>query len=91
LGPVFTERIYKEFISELKILTDILGKEHDLAMLKAFLSTNLKNKIDCLDMKAVQLHIDNERRKLQKEAFQKGCIIFSQQLSWTPQTENILV
>jgi CHAD domain-containing protein len=91
LGPLFAKGIYEEFISELKNLTDILGKEHDLAMLKAFLSTNLKNRIELQDLKAVQLHIDDERRKLQKEAFQKGCLIFSRSLSWVPQAENILV
>jgi CHAD domain-containing protein len=89
-ADIFHVNMFNALIDELEIITDTLGRDHDLAVLHEFIFGCLKVKISKKELSELQLVIDTARRKLQKEAFIKGNIVFSTRFN-IPKTEKAIV
>jgi len=76
-ASLFHINLFEKLIDDLEIITDLLGKDHDLAVLHDFIFRTLDEKIEKKELNELQQVIDNVRRKIQKEAFIKGNAIFS--------------
>jgi CHAD domain-containing protein len=73
----FYENQFDKLIDELEIITDLLGKDHDLAVLHDVINRNIVEKIGKKELIVIQQVIDGARRKIQKEAFIKGNSLFT--------------
>jgi CHAD domain-containing protein len=89
-AAIFHANMFDKLIDDLEIITDILGKDHDLAVLHEYIFGCLKLKLNKKELSDLQLVIDNARIKLQKEAFIKGNIVFSTRFN-IPETEKAIV
>jgi CHAD domain-containing protein len=75
---LFHLNLFDKLIVDLEAITDLLGKDHDLAVLHDFIFGRLEEKIGKKELYELQQVIDTSRRKIQKEAFIKGNLVFSE-------------
>jgi CHAD domain-containing protein len=87
---LFHENLFDKLIVDLEAITDLLGKDHDLAVLHDFIFGRLEDKIGKKELYEIQQVIDTARRKIQKEAFIKGNLIFSERFN-IHKTETTIV
>ena len=74
----------KQLITDIENLAEILGKEHDFAVLDLMFSKFCYRNIDLNDRNRLMIYIDKERNRLRKIAFTTGREIFSKELVLQP-------
>jgi CHAD domain-containing protein len=75
LSPFRTNNNTSKMISSLEELSDILGAEHDLAIMEDYLKDNFN--LSKEDQQQIHLIVSKERSRLQKTAFAIGAKLFT--------------
>ena len=71
----------ESLINKLDHLTELLGKEHDLAVLEEVLYNNMG--LEKEERQKIHLLVSKSRAKLKKQAFESGKMLFSQEVLQT--------
>jgi CHAD domain-containing protein len=79
-GPLPENEESNKFAEQLNILSEILGKEHDLAVLNLHFIKHIYKDIEAKDRTILLQYFDRERTNFQKKAFWHGREIFSKEI-----------
>ncbi len=76
LSPMLASFEYDTLRNQLDELTDLLGKEHDLAVMEEFVLQHFE--LEKADRKALSKAVNKQRFKIQQQAFHLGEVVFGQ-------------
>ncbi|MFZ1100129.1 MAG: CHAD domain-containing protein [Steroidobacteraceae bacterium] len=63
-------------LSRIRALTQVLGRDHDLAMLQAAVTSNLAHALSTGEPRTIHRVVSTKRRRLQRRAFELGARVY---------------